>query len=82
MFRLLPKKTRKESDMNQEISHIAQWMELWTRAKNFGLAVTYNADYFLMYKGGEKLGQYLTLAELRAGISDWVAGQRAAGVRI
>lgn len=27
----------------------------------------------------KKLGQYLTLADLRAGISDYVAGERAAG---
>lgn len=74
--------------MNEEISHIAQWGELKARALNFGLTITFDADVFYLQKkftipGGfefsKELGRYMTLADLRAGISDYVAGERAAG---
>ena len=85
--------------MNDEISHIAQWDELTTRAQNFRLDVTFDSTAFYLWGPRpplppgmklhwvesdaefqrKKLGQYLTLADLRAGISDYVAGERAAG---
>lgn len=72
--------------MNEECSHIAQWEELSTRAKNFCLNITFDSTAFYLWNpwakqtGGEvELGKYLTLADLRAGISDYVAGERAAG---
>jgi hypothetical protein len=65
--------------MKDEISHIAQWIELSGRAANFGLELSFDSDNFFLRKQGTLLGQYLTLADLRAGISDYVAGERAAG---
>ena len=70
--------------MEAELSHIAQWMELNARAKNFGLDITFDAHAFYLWLKNspsifDPLGQYLTLADLRAGISDYVAGERAAG---
>ncbi len=65
--------------MNEEISHISQFQELTDRAKNFGLHITYSSDVFTLSipdKGFDKVGDYKTLADLRAAISDWVADQR------
>jgi len=71
--------------MNDEISHVSQWHELQTRAHNFNLAAGFNAEGFMLWRGRlgiELIGTYPTLADLRAGISDWVAEQRLKGVRI
>lgn len=70
--------------MEAELSHIAQWQELTARAKNFNLDITFDAQAFYLWPKNstsifDPLGQYLTLADLRAGISDYVAGERAAG---
>lgn len=70
--------------MEVEISHVAQWVELNTRARNFGLDITFDATCFYLWLKNsptifDPLGKYLTLADLRAGISDYIAGERAAG---
>lgn len=67
--------------MNQECSHIAQWFELEARAKNFGLTLMLSGDCFTLMHGHRMLGKYEYLCDLRAGISDWVATQRKAGVK-
>jgi len=76
--------------MNIEISHVSQWTELKVQANNFGLHVGVTAQGFPLWRTEKKgrirakdlIGTYPTLFDLRAGISDWVAAQRRAGVRI
>ncbi len=72
-----------------QIATIAQWQELDTRAKTFGLHITYAMGAFTLsvafdQKGGpvnfEHVGDYTSLFSLRAGISDWVADQRSKGM--
>lgn len=68
--------------MNEEISHIAQWNELTTRALNFGLNVTFDSTAFFLWGNFPKmkeLGRFTTLADLRAGISDYIAEERKSG---
>ena len=50
--------------MEAELSHIAQWMELNARAKNFGLDITFDAHAFYLWLKNspsifDPLGQYL-----------------------
>ena len=68
----------------EEVSHVAQWQELTTRARNFDLSITLDGSsgFDLWAPRGELIGSYGSFADLRAGISDWVAAQRAAGARI
>lgn len=76
--------------MNHETSHVSQWKELEARAKNFNLNICVCSDAFILIGpplvpgqvGRDQVGTYPTLFDLRAGISDWVAAQRTAGVRI
>lgn len=67
--------------MNEEVSHVAQWLELSQRARRFGLATTLeSSDGFGLMKGFAHIGgMYATLADLRAAISDYVAKERQAG---
>lgn len=71
--------------MNEEVSHVAQWLELAQRARNFGLRTDLDgAQGFSLWKVGtwgcERIGEtYETLADLRAAISDYVAQERLVG---
>lgn len=74
--------------MNQETSHIQQWEQLKGQSHSFGLAVTYDAEFFYLHsfasqeEGARMEARCHTLADLRAAISDNVAARRAAGERI
>lgn len=64
-----------------EASHVAQWIELSTRARNSGLKVWLDGpDAFAIRVGGDGMWKRcLSLYELRAAISDYVAHERTHG---
>lgn len=70
--------------MNEEVSHVAQWLELSGRARNHKLAVTLDgAEGFRLTRAFWPYtpvgGTYTSFFDLRAAISDYVAAERLKG---
>jgi len=78
------------SKLTKETGLIHQWAMLNEQTKNLGLHITYGSWGFtlsVVMRDGERrpfdhVGDYVTLYELRAGISDWLKAEREAGRKI
>ncbi len=66
---------------NSDPAAVAQWIELTSRAENFGLSVAFNSTSFILTEGDHTIGRYPSFFDLREGLSNWAERARVSGAK-